>query len=72
MRRAEGAAALKRIRQMESDCIAHHGEFDWEKLPESEQDEYNGLCLLLDGLQDTGAMTWTEYRSAYHQPYQDG
>lgn len=58
---------------MESDCITHHGEFDWEKLPESEQDEYDGLCLLLDELQDTGArITWAEYKSAYHQPYQDG
>ncbi len=60
----EGAAALKRIRQIESDCITHHGEFDWEKLPESEQDEYDHLCLLLDELQDTGAwMTWAEYKA---------
>jgi hypothetical protein len=31
----EGAAALERIRQIESDCIARHGEFDWEKLAQA-------------------------------------
>jgi len=46
------ADALVRIRQIESDCIARNGEFDWEKLPEAFQDEYDGLCLLLDELQD--------------------
>ena len=50
----EGAAALARIRQIEADCIAQHGEFDWEKLSEAVQDEYDGLCALLDRLQDTG------------------
>jgi hypothetical protein len=50
----KGAAALKRVRQIEADCIAKHGEFDWEKLPEAVQDEYDGLCALLDDLQDTG------------------
>jgi hypothetical protein len=50
----EGAAALARVRQIETDCITRHGEFDWEKLPETTQDEYDDLCALLDHLQDTG------------------
>ncbi len=50
----EGAAALARVRKIEADCITQHGEFDWEKLPEVIQDEYDGLCALLDRLQDTG------------------
>jgi hypothetical protein len=50
----EGAAALARARQIEADCIAQHGEFDWEKLPGGVQDEYDDLCALLDRLQDTG------------------
>ncbi len=59
----EGVSALKRLRQIESDCISHYGEFDWEKLPKSEQDEYDRLCLLLDELQDTGTwVTWEEYK----------
>ena len=50
----EVAEALQRIRQIESDCVAQHGEFDWEKLPEEIQDEYDSLCILLDELQDDG------------------
>jgi hypothetical protein len=49
-----GAEALARVRQIEADCVAQHGEFDWEKLSEALQDEYDGLCALLDGMQDTG------------------
>lgn len=48
----EIAEVLQRIRQIESDCIAQHGEFDWEKLSENLQDEYDSLCILLDELQD--------------------
>ena len=60
----EGAAALTRIRQIESDCIAYHGEFDWEKLPEAAQDEYDRLCLLLDELQNSGEwVAWKDYRA---------
>lgn len=59
----KGAEALARIRQIESDCTANHGEFDWEKLPEETQDEYDRLCLLLDELQETGTcMTWSKYK----------
>ena len=47
------ADTLERIRQIESDCIKQHGEFDWEKLPEDLQDEYDILCLTLDSLYDT-------------------
>ncbi len=50
----EGASALARIRQIEANCISQYGEFDWEKLPEATQDEYDDLCALLDKLQDTG------------------
>jgi len=50
----EGAKALARIRQIEAECIAQHGEFDWEKLPPDVQDEYDALCALLDRLQDEG------------------
>jgi hypothetical protein len=42
-----------RIRQIESDCIAKYGEFDWERLSLELQDEYDSLCILLDELQDT-------------------
>jgi len=57
------ADALARIRQIESDCIANNGEFDWEKLPEAFQDEYDGLCLLLDELQDDGeVITLEDYK----------
>jgi hypothetical protein len=50
----EGARALARIRQIEHECIAKYGEFDWEKLPPEVQDEYDALCSLLDRLTDTG------------------
>jgi len=49
----EGADALLRIRQIESDCITKYGEFDWERLSEETQDEYDSLCILLDELQDS-------------------
>jgi len=49
-----GAAALARVRAIEKRCIARHGEFDWEKLSPKVQDEYDGLCSVLDGLMDTG------------------
>jgi hypothetical protein len=50
----KGAKCLARVRQIEADCIAQHGEFDWERLPTALQDEYDGLCALLDRLQDRG------------------
>jgi hypothetical protein len=52
MKKAEDA--LLRIRQIESDCIAQYGEFDWERLSEEVQDEYDSLCILLDELQNSG------------------
>ena len=74
----KGAKALARVREIERRCIAKHGEFDWEKLSRKVQDEYDGLCLLLDRLQDTGErvplhealraayawVEWEEYKSA--------
>jgi len=60
----QGAAALARVRQLEADGIAQHGEFDWEKLPEAVQDEYDHLCVLLDDLQDTGqGVAWEDYKA---------
>jgi len=53
----EDAIALRRVREIEAECIAKLSEFDWEKLPESVQDEYDSLCALLDRLQDTGERT---------------
>jgi len=53
----KGARDLARVRQIEADCVAQHGEFDWEKLPEDIQDEYDLLCAALDELQDTGERT---------------
>lgn len=50
----KGAEALARIRQIEANCIAQHGEFDWEKLPAELKDEYDILCAFLDQLMDTG------------------
>jgi len=44
--------ALERIGQIESECISQYGEFDWEKLTEKEQDEYDSLCLILDELRN--------------------
>lgn len=49
-----GAKMLTRVRQIEEECIAQHGEFDWEKLPPDIQDEYDILCVKLDELCDTG------------------
>ena len=59
----DGADALLRIRQIESDCIDKNGEFDWEKLSLEIQDEYDHLCILLDGLQDV--MDFGEYEMQY-------
>ncbi len=62
-RMEKGAAWLARVRQIEVDCIAQHGEFDWEKLPEAVQNEYDSLCLSLDELQDIGEwVTWEDYK----------
>jgi hypothetical protein len=47
----EGAALLKRIREIEHACIAAHGAFDWEKLDPALQDEYDGLTTQLSRLQ---------------------
>jgi hypothetical protein len=59
----EGADALLRIRQIESDCIAKYGEFDWERLSLEIQDEYDSLCILLDELLDTEEpITLEEYK----------
>ena len=50
----QGATLLKRIREIEAECIRQHGAFDWEKLPEPLQEEYDALRLQLDELRDDG------------------
>ncbi len=50
----QGAAWLKRIRQIEQQCVRRHGEWDWEKLSSKLQDEYDDNCAMLDQLLDTG------------------
>ncbi|MBM3333148.1 hypothetical protein FJY63_00640 [Candidatus Sumerlaeota bacterium] len=67
----QGAAALARVRQIEAECTAQHGEFDWGKLAEEVRDEYDDLCGVLDQLQDTGErITLEEYeqRRAENRP----
>ena len=60
----QGATVLARVREIESSCIAQHGEFDWEKLTSPSQDEYDTLCVLLDDLQDDNdRVSWTEYKA---------
>ena len=60
----QGAEALARVRQIESDCIAKVGEFDWEKLPPDVQDEYDLLCISLDRLGEDGdPVDWETYKS---------
>lgn len=46
----EGAALLAKIRGFEEACRQAHGKWDWELLPEAEQDEYDDACALLDRL----------------------
>ena len=60
-----GAAALSRIRQIEAECVAAHGSFDWEKLEEAVQDEYDSLSSQLDQLryaeEAEGKLSWEDY-----------
>ncbi len=55
-----GAGMLARIRAIEHRCIRKLGHFDWEKLSPKVQDEYDGLCVDLDAMLDTGE--WKELR----------
>ncbi|MEZ5337740.1 MAG: hypothetical protein R3F46_05700 [bacterium] len=48
------AALLARIREIEAGCISQHGTWDWEKLDEDSQDEYDELSLTLDRLRNPG------------------
>lgn len=50
----QGAALLKRIREIEAECVRQYGAFDWERLPEELQEEYDALRLQLDELRDDG------------------
>lgn len=50
----QGAALLRRIREIEAECIRQYGEFDWERLPEELQEEYDTLRLQLEELRDDG------------------
>jgi hypothetical protein len=46
----EGARALARLRAIERKCAEAHGAFDWERLSDRAQDEYDSLSAKLDGL----------------------
>jgi predicted transcriptional regulator len=48
------------IRRIEAECIAQHGEWDWELLPEDVQDEYDGACVKLSLMEGPGR-PWTEF-----------
>lgn len=41
----KGASALARVREIERECVAQYGEFDWEQLPEKVQDELPGEII---------------------------
>lgn len=58
-----GAQLLRRIREIEAECIAAHGEFDWEQLDADTQDEYDGSRAELNRLRDPGpGMPWEEFK----------
>ncbi len=60
----DGAAALARIRQIEADCKSQHGEFDWEKLSQVVQDEYDNLSAALDSLrEDAPPVRWEAHKA---------
>lgn len=62
-----GASSLVRIRQIEADCTAQHGKWDWELLAPELQDEYDGLCGVLDEFRDDGEHTaWALFNQ--HHP----
>lgn len=48
-----GAALLSRIRQIEAEGRAQHGEWDWELIGEELQDEYDSACGEPDALRRT-------------------
>jgi hypothetical protein len=50
----DGAEWLRRLRQIEADCVAQHGRFDWARLSRPVQDEYDGLRAQLNLLRDAG------------------
>jgi hypothetical protein len=56
----EGAAMLARIREIESECIAQHGEFDWERLSADVQDEYDSNCGQLNVWRSNCWSSWDE------------
>ena len=59
-----GARLLARIREIESDCRKLHGKWDWEKISEALQDEYDGLCQDLNRLRDPGIdERWEQLKS---------
>ncbi len=60
----EGATALRRVRQIEAECAAQQGRFDWEKLPPVLQDEYDLLAVQLDRLQagNEDTISWDKFK----------
>ena len=49
-----GARLLARIQQIEQDCLAEHGSWDWELLPADLQIEYDSACSELNQLRSNG------------------
>jgi hypothetical protein len=43
-----GADHLRRIREIEQDCVKQHGRWDGALLPEELEDEYDDNCALLN------------------------
>jgi hypothetical protein len=46
----QGADLLRRIREIERQCIAEHGAFDFDEFPPRLQDEYDNARIDLDEL----------------------
>lgn len=59
-----GAALLARIRQIEADCKAQHGQWDWELLSPELQNEYDVACRKLNILRYPPGepMGWEQFK----------
>jgi hypothetical protein len=49
----EGANHMRRIIEIEQQCKAEHGQWDWEQLSAALQNEYDAECAMLDDLRDS-------------------
>lgn len=69
-RMKHGAKALARIRKIEAGCRKKHGKWDWELIPEADQDEYDGLCIELDKMLYPGEPIPLDELLAEHPQFQ--